>query len=301
MNCPEQNEAICQKCGKLARIASKRRVRVLPNVLALDVTADSEAEQNFWSTQIQAFENRPAGSTNMLGERVSKISGRFGHECKGLNYRHAHGTDSGGSATSEADTHYIPAVVNVKVADGICTVSEKKLEKSVRFRLESAVFIITENEAKGRFEHLVAAVRLKQAGERVVSQICAVDTDGSCFMNTIMKKDMAETPSLRLDKANQQSLKRAALKLLYLAQEKMTIIGYKIDELFQMLNIHVPEAQVKDVLSLYRESVDEKRADPINLARLSTRLYAKFIELKEADETDLNITALAQEMEKNIS
>ncbi|VDN26426.1 unnamed protein product [Gongylonema pulchrum] len=197
----------------------------------------------------------------------------------------------------------------------------KKLEKSVRFRLESAVFIITENEAKGRFEHLVAAVRLKQAGERVVSQICAVDTDGSCFMNTIMKKDMAETPSLRLDKSNQQSLKRAALKLLYLAQEKMTIIGYKIDELFQMLNIHVPEAQVKDVLSLYRslfkrslslnalaqhffgegESVDEKRADPVNLARLSTRLYAKFIELKEADETDLNITALAQEMEKNIS
>lgn len=55
LNCPEQNEAICQKCGKLARFASTRRVRLLPNILALDMTASTEAEQAFWISHIQVF------------------------------------------------------------------------------------------------------------------------------------------------------------------------------------------------------------------------------------------------------
>ncbi|VDP22171.1 unnamed protein product [Onchocerca flexuosa] len=55
LNCPEQNEAICQKCGKLARFASTRRVRLLPNILALDVTASTETEQAFWISHIQVM------------------------------------------------------------------------------------------------------------------------------------------------------------------------------------------------------------------------------------------------------
>lgn len=55
LNCPEQNEAICQKCGKLARFASTRRVRSLPNVLALDMTASTEIEQAFWISHIQVL------------------------------------------------------------------------------------------------------------------------------------------------------------------------------------------------------------------------------------------------------
>lgn len=53
LNCPEQNEAICQKCGKLARFASTRRVRLLPNILTLDMTASTEAGQAFWISHIQ--------------------------------------------------------------------------------------------------------------------------------------------------------------------------------------------------------------------------------------------------------
>lgn len=69
-------------------------------------------------------------------------------------------------------------------------------------------------------------------------QICAVDSDGNCFMNNTIKRDVLE-PGAVVDKNNLQSLKRAALKLLYLAQEKITIIGYKINDLFEILNIHV--------------------------------------------------------------
>lgn len=47
--------------------------------------------------------------------------------------------------------------------------------------------------------------------------------------------------------------------------------------------------------------MEEKGADLVTLARLSLRLYRKFIELKEADETDFNIAALTQAMEKDVT
>lgn len=53
-------------------------------------------------------------------------------------------------------------------------------------------------------------------------------------MNSIIKE-----PGVKSDMDNSQTLKRVSLKLLYLIQEKMTIIGYEIERLFEMLNIHV--------------------------------------------------------------
>ncbi|VDO56155.1 unnamed protein product [Onchocerca flexuosa] len=147
-------------------------------------------------------------------------------------------------------------------------------------------------------------------GEKSVSEVSAVDEDGSCFISSVIKE-----PGAKSDVDNAQTLKRVALKLLYLIQEKMTIIGYEIENLFEMLNIHVPEEQVKDIVSLYRslfkrslslnalaqhffdEPIEEEETDPIDLARLSLRLHAKFNELKEADEADINITALTQSLE----
>lgn len=49
------------------------------------------------------------------------------------------------------------------------------------------------------------------------------------------------------------------------------------------------------------ESVEEEETDSIDLARLSLRLHTKFNELKEADEADINITALTQSIETKIS
>uniref|UniRef100_A0A914RYR8 PAN2 UCH domain-containing protein n=1 Tax=Parascaris equorum TaxID=6256 RepID=A0A914RYR8_PAREQ len=53
LNCPEQSDALCQKCGKMARVTSTRRVRSLPNVLVVDTSATNQAERAFWTSQLQ--------------------------------------------------------------------------------------------------------------------------------------------------------------------------------------------------------------------------------------------------------
>nr|CRZ24545.1 BMA-PANL-2 [Brugia malayi] len=410
LNCPEQNEAICQKCGKLARFASTRRVRLLPNILALDMTASTETEQAFWISHIQAFESRSVTAPNSVTEHKVKLC-RYGTECRNPNCRYLHNDDSKcetnvltteGTTTYYECPHYIPNSVHIKITDGICTVSENKMENSTSFHLVAAIFIINEDEETQTEEHLVTAIRSKQdscwilfnswsvtrisenealrlhacwklpailyyvqdrenggkeaaknesraiiprsvfwndldsnkikipergskvaiyakyaiseAGEKRVSEVSAVDEDGSCFISSVIKE-----PGIKSDMDNSQTLKRVSLKLLYLIQEKITIIGYKIEHLFEMLNIHVSEEQVKDIVLLYRplfkrslslnalaqhffgESVDEEETDPIDLARLSLRLYTKFNELKEADEADINIAVLTHALETNIS
>uniref|UniRef100_A0A158Q771 USP domain-containing protein n=1 Tax=Elaeophora elaphi TaxID=1147741 RepID=A0A158Q771_9BILA len=383
LNCLEQNEAICQKCGKLARFTSTRRVRLLPNILALDMTASTEAEQAFWVSQIQAFESRAAVTSSSITEQKLKHC-RYGAECKNTNCRYLHNDDSKSetlATTTEAITsfsecsHYLPNSVHIKIADGICTVSENKVENSTSFHLAAAVFIINQNEEKEAEEHLVTAIKLKQdsswilfndwsvtrisenealhlhacwklpavlyyvqdresdseeavkdenraiiprsvfwndldsnkimiperesevaiyakyaiseTGEKSVVKVSAVDEEGSCFMNSVVKE-----PGIKSDVDNSQTLKRVSLK--------------------------VPEEQVKDIVSLYRslfkrslslnalaqhffgESIEEEETDPIDLARLSLRLYTKFNELKEADEADISITALTQSVETNL-
>ncbi|CAG9536218.1 unnamed protein product [Cercopithifilaria johnstoni] len=410
LNCPEQNEAICQKCGKLARFASTRRVRLLPNILALDMTASTESEQAFWISHIQAFESRTVMTSSSVTEQKLKPC-RYGAECKNPNCRYLHNDDSkpetvapitGGTTSYSECPHYLPNSVHIKITDGICTVSENKMESSTSFHLSAAIFIINQNEEKETEEHLVTAIKSKQdscwilfnnwsvtrisenealhlhaswklpavlyyvqdrensgkeaakdenraiiprsvfwndlesnkvkipergsevaiyakyaiseTGEKSVSEVSAVDENGSCFMNSVIKE-----PGAKSDVDNSQTLKRVSLKLLYLIQEKMTIIGHKIEHLFEMLNIHVPEEQVKDIVSLYRslfkrslslnalaqhffgESMEEDETDPIDLARLSLRLHTKFNELKEADEADISITALTQSTETNFS
>ncbi|VBB26169.1 unnamed protein product [Acanthocheilonema viteae] len=410
LNCPEQNEAICQKCGKLARFASTRRVRLLPNILSLDMTATTEVEQAFWISHIQAFESRTVLAPSSVTDQKLKPC-RYGTECKNPSCRYLHNNDSKSETvipTTECTasylecSHYLPNSVHIKITDGICTVSENKMENSTSFYLAAAVFIINQNEEKENEEHLVTAIKSKQdscwilfndwsvtqisenealhlhaswklpailyyvqdkensgkeaakdenraiiprsvfwndldsnkikipergsevaiyakytvseTGEKLISEVSAVDEDGSCFMNSVIKE-----PGVKSDIDNSQTLKRVSLKLLYLIQEKMTIIGYKIEHLFGMLNIHVPEEQVKDIVSLYRslfkrslslnalaqhffgESVEEEETDPIDLARLSLRLHTKFNELKEADEADINIAALTQSLETNLS
>uniref|UniRef100_A0A915PWR9 PAN2 UCH domain-containing protein n=1 Tax=Setaria digitata TaxID=48799 RepID=A0A915PWR9_9BILA len=407
LNSPEQNEAICQKCGKLARFASTRRVRGLPNILTVDVTANAETEQAFWISQIQAFESRPPITSCSAIERKPKLC-RYGAECKNSSCRYVHNDDSkseitaptvDGTASNPEWPHYIPNSVNIKITDGICTVSENKIESTTSFHLTAAMFIITQNEEKETEEHLVTVIKSKQDsnwvlfndwsvtrisenealrldacwklpavlyyiqerenfafkdenraiiprsvfwndldsnkikipergskvalhakytinenGERSVSEVSAVDEDGNCFMNSAIKE-----PGTRSNVSNSQTMKRVSLKLLYLIQEKMTIIGYKTDDLFDMLNIHVSEEQVKDIVSLYQslfkrslslnalaqhffgESVEEEETDSIDLARLSLRLHAKFNELKEADDADIRITTLTQSMETDVS
>ncbi|VDK63140.1 unnamed protein product [Onchocerca ochengi] len=405
LNCPEQNEAICQKCGKLARFASTRRVRSLPNILALDMTASTETEQAFWISHIQAFESRSTMISNLTEQKLKPC--RYGTECKNPNCRYLHNDDSKSEATVptvEGTTshpecpHFILKSIHIKITDGICTVSENEVENSTSFHLAAATFIISQNEEKEAEEHLVTAIKSKQdfcwilfndwsvtrisenealrldacwklpavlyyvqdrenigkeaaidenravipksvfwndldsnknkipergskiaiyakyaiseAGEKSVSEVSAVDEDGSCFINSVIKE-----PGAKSDVDNSQTLKRVALKLLYLIQEKITIIGYKIENLFEMLNIYVPEEQVKDIVSLYHslfkrslslnalaqhffdEPIEEEETDPIDLARLSLRLHTKFNELKEADEADINITALSQSLE----
>ncbi|VDK79942.1 unnamed protein product [Litomosoides sigmodontis] len=381
LNCPEQNEAICQKCGKLARFASTRRVRLLPNILTLDVTASTEAEQAFWISHIQAFESRTTMTSSSITEQKLKPCSKSETV-----------TPTTDTTSNPEYSHYIPDSVHIKISDGICT---NKMENTTSFHLAAAVFVITQSEGNETEEHLVTAIKTKQdscwilfndcsvtrisenealhlhgswklpavlyymqskgnggkevakdenraiiprsvfwndldsnkikipergsevaiyakytvseSGEKLVSEVSAVNEDGSCFMSSVIKE-----PEVKSDMENSQTPKRVSLKLLYLIQEKMTIVGYKIENLFEMLNIHVPKEQVKDIVSLYRslfkrslslnalaqhffgESVEEEETDPIDLARLSLRLHAKFKELKEADEADVSITTLTQ-------
>ncbi|EJW88451.1 hypothetical protein WUBG_00640 [Wuchereria bancrofti] len=378
LNCPEQNEAICQKCGKLARFASTRRVRLLPNILALDMTASTETEQAFWISHIQAFESRTV--PNSVTEHKVKLC-RYGTECRNPNCRYLHNDDckcetnvlaTEGITTCYECPHYIPNSVHIKITDGICTVSENKMENSTSFHLVAAIFIINEDKETETEEHLVTVIRSKQdscwilfnswsvtrisenealrlhacwklpailyyvqdrenggkeaaenenraiiprsvfwndldsnkikipereskvaiyakyaiseAGEKRVSEVSAVDEDGSCFISSVIKE-----PGVKSDMDNSQTLKR------------------------------VSEEQAKDIVLLYRslfkrslslnalaqhffgESVDEEETDPVDLARLSLRLYTKFNELKEADEADISSTVLTHALETNIS
>ncbi|VDM08347.1 unnamed protein product [Wuchereria bancrofti] len=371
LNCPEQNEAICQKCGKLARFASTRRVRLLPNILALDMTASTETEQAFWISHIQAFESRTV--PNSVTEHKVKLC-RYGTECRNPNCRKCETNvlATEGITTCYECPHYIPNSVHIKITDGICTVSENKMENSTSFHLVAAIFIINEDKETETEEHLVTVIRSKQdscwilfnswsvtrisenealrlhacwklpailyyvqdrenggkeaaenenraiiprsvfwndldsnkikipereskvaiyakyaiseAGEKRVSEVSAVDEDGSCFISSVIKE-----PGVKSDMDNSQTLKR------------------------------VSEEQAKDIVLLYRslfkrslslnalaqhffgESVDEEETDPVDLARLSLRLYTKFNELKEADEADISSTVLTHALETNIS
>ncbi|EFO27844.2 hypothetical protein LOAG_00636 [Loa loa] len=152
LNCPEQNEAICQKCGKLARFASTRRVRSLPNILALDMTASTETEQAFWISHIQAFESRAAITSNSITEQKVKL----------CSQSETMTSMTEGTTSYSECPHYLPNSVHIKITDGICTVSENKMESSTSFHLAAGIFIINENEEEGTNEHLVTAIRSKR-------------------------------------------------------------------------------------------------------------------------------------------
>ncbi|VDM97208.1 unnamed protein product [Thelazia callipaeda] len=423
LNCPEQNEIICQKCGKLARVASTRRVRILPNILAVDLTTSTEIEPVFWVSQLQEFETRPPATPNLVLEQKQKYC-RYGNECKNSTCRYIHNDDPTArlyleelflskttscickgcvqfiyskletAASTFDDTvsdsewhHFIPSSLYIKLTDGICTVSEHKSGKSTSYQLRAATFLITQAEERESKEHLVTAVRTQQdnqwklfnhwsvtqiskhealhldaswkvpvilyfeqsgktndkeaaeiekravipksvfwndfdsnkikipekeskvvihakyvfsqIGEKLVYEVCGIDENDNCFINSRAKR-----MGVVVDGNSLLSLKRLSLKLLYLVQENVTIIGYKINELFEILNIYVPKEQMKDIVSLSqssfkRESVEEERTDVIDLARLSLRLYEKFNELKVADEVDVCNIALTQSLKKD--
>lgn len=176
LNCPEQSEAVCQKCNKLARITSTRRISQLPLVLLVDTGITSDAEKSFWTSQLQSFEKRPppklsSSQSSSSLERFQKMC-RYGDECKKPFCKYSHHGDikndtlsdceEGSSASNHGEEHewqhYIPATMRIKATEGICTVSENAIESAVCYTLRCAVFAIGDTSG-GEPTHLVTAVR----------------------------------------------------------------------------------------------------------------------------------------------
>ncbi|VDM41833.1 unnamed protein product [Toxocara canis] len=215
LNCPEQSEALCQKCGKMARVTSTRRVRSLPKVLVIDTSATNQAERAFWTSQLQAFEKRPLSKLNSSQsssslERFQKTC-RYGDECKKPFCKYSHTTDGKNEVSSDCEdilassshatedfewTHYIPAAVHIKTTDGICTVSENTHESSTCFVLRCAVFAVgdgTDTEPT----HLVTAVRVKPVDSS--NSLLAPMERGWVVFNEFVVTRVTENEALHLD------------------------------------------------------------------------------------------------------
>uniref|UniRef100_A0A915ANS2 USP domain-containing protein n=1 Tax=Parascaris univalens TaxID=6257 RepID=A0A915ANS2_PARUN len=222
LNCPEQSDALCQKCGKMARVTSTRRVRSLPNVLVVDTSATNQAERAFWTSQLQAFEKRPPPRLNSSQsssslERFQKTC-RYGDDCKKPFCKYNHSAEGKNEVSSDCEdfstslgqpgeecewTHYIPAAINIKMADGICTVSETVHESSTCFVLRCAVFAVGDGSDMEP-THLVTAVKVKPAdrGNTLLSPLAGsskMKERGWVVFNEFVVTRVTENEALHLD------------------------------------------------------------------------------------------------------
>uniref|UniRef100_A0A915AM89 USP domain-containing protein n=1 Tax=Parascaris univalens TaxID=6257 RepID=A0A915AM89_PARUN len=100
-------------------------------------------------------------------------------------------------------THYIPAAINIKMADGICTVSETVHESSTCFVLRCAVFAVGDGSDMEP-THLVTAVKVKPAdrGNTLLSPLAGsskMKERGWVVFNEFVVTRVTENEALHLD------------------------------------------------------------------------------------------------------